>query len=189
MTTDQAAKLTGVSERQLQWWDENNVVSPRMVGHKREYSIDQATVLAFVLDLRRSGVCLETARKVARRFENFPTAQWAIVHESRVIFTDGPVRVAQVAAETAGAVVVVQIRRFTEADVPPAKQRKRRHLTVRSQGVTVAESSARRSAGMLTPAEASLTRAALSTERGAGRDYRTPHDVLVARQRDLLVGG
>ena len=54
MTTDQAAKLTGVSERQLQWWDENNVVSPRMVGHKREYSIDQATVLAFVLDLRRS---------------------------------------------------------------------------------------------------------------------------------------
>ena len=31
------ARICGVTLRQLQWWDERNVVSPRQDGHKRVY--------------------------------------------------------------------------------------------------------------------------------------------------------
>ena len=36
-TSTDVARICGVSLRQLQWWDERNVVSPRQDGHKRVY--------------------------------------------------------------------------------------------------------------------------------------------------------
>ena len=34
-TSGDVARIAGVSLRQLQWWDERNVVSPRQEGHRR----------------------------------------------------------------------------------------------------------------------------------------------------------
>ena len=36
------ADIAGVSLRQLQWWDEQKVVSPRHEGHKRVYLAEEA---------------------------------------------------------------------------------------------------------------------------------------------------
>ena len=48
------ARMCGVSLRQLQWWDERSVVSPRQDGHKRVYS--PAEVVFPVRVLGRMGI-------------------------------------------------------------------------------------------------------------------------------------
>jgi DNA-binding transcriptional MerR regulator len=51
------ARICGVSLRQLQWWDERNVVSPRQDGHKR---------ISVIAELRRKGFSLQKIRRVLR---------------------------------------------------------------------------------------------------------------------------
>jgi DNA-binding transcriptional MerR regulator len=47
------ARISGVSLRQLQWWDEQNVVSPRHDGHKRVYLPQEVIEVAVIAELRR----------------------------------------------------------------------------------------------------------------------------------------
>lgn len=65
-TSSDVAKLGGVSLRQLQWWDERKVVSPRHEGHKRVYSGDEVVEIAVIAELRRKGFSLQKIRRVLR---------------------------------------------------------------------------------------------------------------------------
>jgi DNA-binding transcriptional MerR regulator len=58
--------LTGVTARQLQWWDEQGVVKPDRAGHSRLYSMQNLTVIAVICGLRRKGFSLQGVRKVMR---------------------------------------------------------------------------------------------------------------------------
>jgi DNA-binding transcriptional MerR regulator len=58
--------LTGVTARQLQWWDEQGVVKPDRLGHRRLYSMENLTVIAVICELRRKGFSLQGVRKVTR---------------------------------------------------------------------------------------------------------------------------
>jgi DNA-binding transcriptional MerR regulator len=58
--------LTGVTARQLQWWDEQGVVKPDRAGHSRLYSMQNLTVIAVICELRRKGFSLQGVRKVMR---------------------------------------------------------------------------------------------------------------------------
>jgi DNA-binding transcriptional MerR regulator len=58
--------LTGVTARQLQWWDERGVVKPERVGHRRLYSMQNLTEMAVICELRRKGFSLQGVRKVMR---------------------------------------------------------------------------------------------------------------------------
>ena len=58
--------LTGVSARQLQWWDERGVVKPDRVGHRRLYSLQNVMEMAVICELRRKGFSLQGVRKVMR---------------------------------------------------------------------------------------------------------------------------
>ena len=58
--------LTGVTARQLQWWDEQGVVKPDRVGRSRLYSMQNLTVIAVICELRRKGFSLQGVRKVMR---------------------------------------------------------------------------------------------------------------------------
>jgi DNA-binding transcriptional MerR regulator len=58
--------LTGVTARQLQWWDEQGVVKPDRAGHSRLYSMQNLTVVAVICELRRKGFSLQGVRKVMR---------------------------------------------------------------------------------------------------------------------------
>src|SRR5215469_14662460 len=60
------AKICGVSLRQLQWWDERNVVSPRQDGHKRIYSREEVVEISVIAELRRKGFSLQKIRRVLR---------------------------------------------------------------------------------------------------------------------------
>ncbi|MDX1982251.1 MAG: MerR family transcriptional regulator, partial [Bryobacteraceae bacterium] len=58
--------LGGVSLRQLQWWDERKVVSPRHEGHKRVYSGEEVVEITVIAELRRKGFSLQKIRRVLR---------------------------------------------------------------------------------------------------------------------------
>jgi DNA-binding transcriptional MerR regulator len=60
------ARICGVSLRQLQWWDERNVVSPRQDGHKRIYSKEEVVEISVIAELRRKGFSLQKIRRVLR---------------------------------------------------------------------------------------------------------------------------
>jgi len=61
--------LTGITARQLQWWDERGVVKPERQGHRRLYSMQNLTELAVICELRRKGFSLQGVRKVMRFLE------------------------------------------------------------------------------------------------------------------------
>jgi DNA-binding transcriptional MerR regulator len=65
-TSREVIALTGITARQLQWWDERGVVQPEREGHRRLYSIQHLTEVAVICELRRKGFSLQGVRKVMR---------------------------------------------------------------------------------------------------------------------------
>lgn len=62
----QVAALTGISLRQLQWWDERGIVSPARQGRNRLYSMADLTEISVICELRAKGFSLQRVRKVLR---------------------------------------------------------------------------------------------------------------------------
>ena len=65
-TTRDVVKLTGISPRQLQWWDEGGIVVPAREGHMRVYSLDDLAEVAVICELRERGFSLQKIRRVIR---------------------------------------------------------------------------------------------------------------------------
>lgn len=65
-TSNEVVVLTGITPRQLQWWDERGVVKPEREGHRRVYSMNQLTEVAVICQLRHKGFSLQGVRKVMR---------------------------------------------------------------------------------------------------------------------------
>ncbi len=63
-TTNEVIALTGITARQLQWWDERGLVKPARQGHRRIYNWDQLVTAAVICQLRRRGFSLQGMRKV-----------------------------------------------------------------------------------------------------------------------------
>lgn len=65
-SSQEVIALTGVTARQLQWWDERGVVRPERKGHRRLYSMQHVMEIAVICELRRKGFSLQGVRKVMR---------------------------------------------------------------------------------------------------------------------------
>jgi DNA-binding transcriptional MerR regulator len=65
-TSRELVALTGITPRQLQWWDERGIVVPAREGHRRLYSRGDLTEVAVICELRRRGFSLQRVRKVVR---------------------------------------------------------------------------------------------------------------------------
>ena len=65
-TSAQVVEVTGITARQLQWWDEQGIVVPSREGHRRLYSLDDLAEMAVIADLRRRGFPLQRVRRVVR---------------------------------------------------------------------------------------------------------------------------
>ena len=65
-TSREVIELTGITPRQLQWWDERGIVVPARQGHKRLYSMEDLAEVAVICELRRRGFSLQRVRKVIR---------------------------------------------------------------------------------------------------------------------------
>jgi DNA-binding transcriptional MerR regulator len=64
--SSEVARIGGVSLRQLQWWDEQKVVSPHHQGHKRIYLAEEVLEITVIAELRRKGFSLQKIRRVLR---------------------------------------------------------------------------------------------------------------------------
>lgn len=65
-TSKEVVKLTGISPRQLQWWDERGIVIPARQGHKRIFSPDDLAEIAVICELRQRGFSLQKIRIMIR---------------------------------------------------------------------------------------------------------------------------
>jgi DNA-binding transcriptional MerR regulator len=65
-TSNELMALTGITARQLQWWDERSIVIPERRGHHRVYGWDELVTVAVICQLRRRGFSLQRVRKVIR---------------------------------------------------------------------------------------------------------------------------
>lgn len=65
-TSREVIALTGITARQLQWWDERGIVVPSHTGHKRLYTLDDLAEIAVLCELRQRGFSLQRVRKVMR---------------------------------------------------------------------------------------------------------------------------
>jgi DNA-binding transcriptional MerR regulator len=63
-TSSQVSERSGLTPRQLQWWDEQGIVVPARQGHRRLYSAKDLAELAILSDLRRRGFSLQRIRKM-----------------------------------------------------------------------------------------------------------------------------
>ncbi len=65
-TSRDVVALTGITPRQLQWWDERGIVVPAREGHRRLYSMEDLAEVAVICELRGRGFSLQRVRKVMR---------------------------------------------------------------------------------------------------------------------------
>ena len=65
-TSRDVARLTGISLRQLQWWDERGLVVPVREGHRRLYCLDDLAEVAVICELRARGFSLQKIRRIVR---------------------------------------------------------------------------------------------------------------------------
>ena len=65
-SSNQVAALTGISLRQLQWWDERGIVSPARDGRNRLYSLADLTEISVICELLDRGFSLQRVRRVIR---------------------------------------------------------------------------------------------------------------------------
>ena len=91
-TSNDVIALTGITARQLQWWDERRIVAPSRQGHRRIYSWDELVTVAVICQLRRRGFSLQRMRKVIGYLrQEFGTSLAAAVSASSEyhLLTDG----------------------------------------------------------------------------------------------------
>jgi DNA-binding transcriptional MerR regulator len=65
-SSSEVSEVAEVSLRQLQWWDERKVVSPRHEGHRRVYFPAEVIEITVIAELRRKGFSLQKIRRVLR---------------------------------------------------------------------------------------------------------------------------
>lgn len=65
-TSAEVVKRTGITARQLQWWDERGIVVPQREGRRRLYSQDDIAEVAVICALRRKGFPLQRVRRIMR---------------------------------------------------------------------------------------------------------------------------
>ena len=143
------SRISGVSLRQLQWWDEQSVVSPRHDGHKRVYLAQEVIEVSVIAELRRKGFSLQKIRRVLRflQKEMGKRLSDAVAKDSDVhLITDGksiyledqPDRIIDVLKNAKQPMFLVcvtdQLRRFQA----PANRK-----PVKSEGAAVGQSKAR----------------------------------------------
>jgi DNA-binding transcriptional MerR regulator len=63
-TSREVVALTGITLRQLQWWDERGIVVPARDGRRRLYSMEDLSEVAVICELRQRGFSLQRMRKV-----------------------------------------------------------------------------------------------------------------------------
>jgi|YNPBryantNP2012_1023418.scaffolds.fasta_scaffold35086_2 DNA-binding transcriptional MerR regulator len=67
LSSRDVCRLTGVTARQLQWWDKRGLIRPARQGARRAFGPADAIATLVVGELRRKGLSLQRIRRLMRR--------------------------------------------------------------------------------------------------------------------------
>ena len=134
--SSEVARICGVSLRQLQWWDERSVVSPRQDGHKRIYMPEEVVEISVIAELRRKGFSLQKIRRVLRFLQKDTgkrlsealeaTSEVHLLTDGKTIYLEeAPNRIIDLLKNAKQPMFLVcvtdQVRRLTAAERKPAR--------------------------------------------------------------------
>lgn len=136
-STTQAAEAAQVTLRQLQHWDEQELVQPAHVGHRREYSREDMLKLILIGKMRAKGLSLLRVSKVLRsmniqHLEQNPQSVLIIRCGAKtrwMLWYDGTNLVDQLHQENGPVVVIAvapMLEAITNAPKPKDKAKKRK---------------------------------------------------------------
>ena len=77
-STRDVLELTGVTARQLQWWDERRIVVPERKGRNRIYSAADLIDILVIEQLRLRSISLAQVRRVLRMLRTELHLAWPI---------------------------------------------------------------------------------------------------------------
>src|SRR5215472_17397473 len=135
-TSGDVARIAGVSLRQLQWWDERGVVSPRQEGHRRVYLSQEVVEVSVIAELRRKGFSLQKIRRVLRFLQRdmgkrlseaiSSTSDVHLLTDGRSIYLEeAPARIIDLLKNARQPMFLVcvtdQVKRLTAAERKPAR--------------------------------------------------------------------
>jgi DNA-binding transcriptional MerR regulator len=109
-STAEVSKISGASLRQLQWWDERRIFTPKRVkSRRRMYS--QAEVLAVMLwvQMRQKGIMRTARRNALKAVAKDKEATWLVIHRSSCITCSSASIALGWALQTHGAVSVFKL--------------------------------------------------------------------------------
>ena len=55
-----------LTQRQLQWWDEQRIVQPQHIQHSRRYTYAEALTVGIILSLKSKGLTMHKVRRVIK---------------------------------------------------------------------------------------------------------------------------
>src|SRR5579863_7970912 len=135
-SSSDVSQVADVSLRQLQWWDERKVVSPRHEGHRRVYFPSEVIEITVIAELRRKGFSLQKIRRVLRFLQREmgrrlaevmqATSQLHLVTDGKSIYLeDQHERIIDILKNARQPMFLVcvsdQARRLNEAERKPAR--------------------------------------------------------------------
>src|SRR5262245_30925114 len=135
-SSNEVSDVAEVSLRQLQWWDERKVVSPRHEGHRRVYGAAEVIEITVIAELRRKGFSLQKNRRVLKFLQKEmgkrlaevlrPDSELHLVTDGKAIYLeDKHERIIDILKNARQAMFLVcvsdQARRLTATDRKPVR--------------------------------------------------------------------
>ena len=87
-STETVANRTGVSLRQLQWWDERKIIVPGHDGHARTYTPQQLLEVRIVADCRVRGLGLVASREVLKAVRKAQFKAWLVLTDGKRVWVE-----------------------------------------------------------------------------------------------------
>lgn len=154
-TSLDVSEVTRVSLRQLQWWDEQGLVSPRQSGHRRLYTKFEVLQVSLINGLRKKGISLQKIRPLLGKL-SLDHVRDAVNHDGRdgdaYLLTDGeeaylehsPTSIVQIVLESDQPVTALNLSELQRGIEEPELPRKPVQSATESTGYRQSVASAKR---------------------------------------------
>ena len=115
-STLQVAIALDITERQLQVWDETNLVKPQHIGHRRVYDSRDAAEAELVINLRRKGLSIQKIKRVMAHSRKYLEPGMLLVTDGRTThFDHDRSHILEILKNAHCPMVLVEIRPFLAA--------------------------------------------------------------------------
>lgn len=146
-TSNEVARITALTLRQLQWWDEQHILKPSQEAHKRWYTREEVFTLLLYRELRARGFSLARVREVKRLLRQqdislMGASRWLATNGERVlILNDAPTVLALLEQRRYPMFHLISLdtlaKRLDAAPALPAKREPARARSARPGGYTL----------------------------------------------------